>query len=401
MPSWRIPSRLLATSICGCFWNILLATIDILRLSLLISVPFLALSVNALQERKPSNTKFLREHDAYTTLAEGWEQIDDSPAINNAIKTCGNGGTIVLPADQIYSIHSPIDICPYSIFTLAGVKGVQIRSLTRKGIIDGNTIDYYCSRPGSGYLSGKGVAHTANGSSDSTIENIAFKNVMQRLFKVEGNSRNLSFSKPKLSLEQQLGLYSHNDVDTFGFEPGHVSNASIASVDMDFRSRPNHNGGRTGICAAFDFDTRDVSVRDVTCKGACGSVHVMVNTFAQPYLPEASISNIYVANLNFDGEYATGFVNGCANSMISNITRDGVKVVSGMPAVANSCYQRLHGMTAYCAYYSLSLRSTLKNIWRKGFKGKLTSVPDANFGYFNNMTVLDFHFEDWRNETVG
>ena len=54
----------------------------------------------------------LRTRDPCIPLAQGWESIDDSPTINEALKACGNGGTIILPADQIYSIRSPIDFLP-------------------------------------------------------------------------------------------------------------------------------------------------------------------------------------------------------------------------------------------------------------------------------------------------
>src|SRR5689334_11127190 len=47
-----------------------------------------------------------------SAFAQGWELIDDSPGINKAISDCGNGGIIILPADQIYSVRSPIDLRP-------------------------------------------------------------------------------------------------------------------------------------------------------------------------------------------------------------------------------------------------------------------------------------------------
>jgi hypothetical protein len=152
-----------------------------------------------------SSAKFLPKRDPCTPLAQGWEMIDDTPAINAAILACGNGGTIVLPADQIYSIRTPIDFTPCrycefqiegtllaargqwdywnrkdvaSIWKMDGVKGVRIRSVTGSGLVDGNAIDYYMGRFDSGMSATKAFADIKNGSSDVVIENLTLKNVM-------------------------------------------------------------------------------------------------------------------------------------------------------------------------------------------------------------------------------
>ncbi|KAF2662605.1 glycoside hydrolase family 28 protein [Lophiostoma macrostomum CBS 122681] len=38
--------------------------------------------------------------------------LDDSPAINSAFATCGKTGSVVLPANQTFTLHSPIDLSP-------------------------------------------------------------------------------------------------------------------------------------------------------------------------------------------------------------------------------------------------------------------------------------------------
>lgn len=152
----------------------------------------------------PGASKFLPKRDPCIPLAQGWEAIDDSLAINDALRACGNGGIIKLPSDQVYSIRTPIDFSPCkncdfqiegtliaargqwdywnsvdSIFTLAGVKGVRIRSVTGTGLVDGNAIDYYMGRWDSGYMSTKSFAHITNGSEDVVIQDLRLKNVMQ------------------------------------------------------------------------------------------------------------------------------------------------------------------------------------------------------------------------------
>lgn len=154
----------------------------------------------------PSNSaNFLSKRDPCKPLAQGWEMIDDTPAINAAILACGSGGTIVLPADQIYSIRTPIDFTPCrkcdfqiegiliaargqwdywnradvaSIWKMDGVKDVRIRSVTGSGLVDGNAIDYYTGRWDSGMSTTKAFADIKNGSSNVLIENLTLKNVM-------------------------------------------------------------------------------------------------------------------------------------------------------------------------------------------------------------------------------
>jgi len=148
-------------------------------------------------------SKFLPKRDPCVPLAQGYETIDDSPAINDALKACGNGGTIVLPADQIYSIRSPIDFSPCnncdfqiegrlivasgqwaywlsvdSTFSIPNVTGARIRSVTGSGVIDGNAVEYYTSRYDSGIGKTPAFAHVSKASSNITFENLTLKNVM-------------------------------------------------------------------------------------------------------------------------------------------------------------------------------------------------------------------------------
>jgi hypothetical protein len=163
-----------------------------------------ALSIQTTVAHAIGSTKFLPKRDPCVPLSQGYETIDDSPTINDALKACGDGGTIVLPADQIYSIHSTIDFSPCkncdfqlegrlivasgqwpywrevgSTFSIANVTGARIRSVTGKGVVDGNAIEYYTSRYDSGYSGWTPVfAHVNQASSNISFENLTFKNVM-------------------------------------------------------------------------------------------------------------------------------------------------------------------------------------------------------------------------------
>ena len=170
-----------------------------------IGLPFLAFAFLGDAVHSPGSAKFLPKRDPCTPLANGYEMIDDTPAINAALVACGNGGTIILPASETYSIRTPIDFTPCkncdfqiegtliaargqwdywndkntaSIWRMDGVKGVRIRSVTGSGVVDGNAIDYYIGRWDSGYASTKAFADIKNGSSNILIENLVMKNVM-------------------------------------------------------------------------------------------------------------------------------------------------------------------------------------------------------------------------------
>lgn len=98
--------------------------------------------------------------------------IDDVPAIQAAIVSCGNGGTIVIPAGLTYVIRSILSFagcigCDFQIegtlkcsddlsywegkkamFLMSGVLGAKVRSLTGTGVVDGNgqtAYDYFAT----------------------------------------------------------------------------------------------------------------------------------------------------------------------------------------------------------------------------------------------------------------
>ncbi|KAF2727055.1 pectin lyase-like protein [Polyplosphaeria fusca] len=357
----------------------------------------------------------LQVRDPCKPLAQGWEQVDDAPAINDALKACGKGGTIVIPADQTYSIRSPIDFSPCkqcdfqiegtllssrdqwnywyndvdSIMTFANVHGARVRSITGSGVIDGNAVDYYNSRWDSGLGRGKGFVHITNGSSDIRFENLRMKNVMQRFFLLDGQSVNMSFEGLALGVEGQWGLYPRNEQETFGFEMGDVREVTIKNIDMNFRSRPNH-GGTTGVCAAFDVGTHNVTMQDVTCNGAWGGALVMVDTIV-PNLKPLSLSNILVSNFTFNGTVATGFQDYISNATISNVIWDGLNLLKGVSAMVNLCYLRSHNWTGWYFYCQPAVNATLVNIWFKNLRGG-GDTPDI--GVYKNSSI-DVHVENW------
>ncbi|KAF3218881.1 hypothetical protein TWF191_008086 [Orbilia oligospora] len=104
---------------------------------------------------------------AVCTPASGASSGNDSPAITSAFTTCGNGGTIVIPEGVTYYLKDSINFtgCANCDFQIEGtlkangdtniwngkraflqvskVTGIKIRSLTGKGVIDGNGQNSY------------------------------------------------------------------------------------------------------------------------------------------------------------------------------------------------------------------------------------------------------------------
>ena len=97
-----------------------------------------------------------------TPKAGGSSIVDDTPAIQAAFTSCGNGGTIVIPQGTRYYLNTALSLagcanCDFQIegtlkFTdstsywngkkaminVQSINGAKIRSLTGKGVIDGS-----------------------------------------------------------------------------------------------------------------------------------------------------------------------------------------------------------------------------------------------------------------------
>lgn len=105
-----------------------------------------------------------------TPVAGGSSSIDDVPAITSAIASCSSG-TIVIPSGSTYYLNSVLDFagcngCDFQVegllkfssstsywggrtamINVNNIKGLKIRSLTGKGVIDGNGQDAYVQQP--------------------------------------------------------------------------------------------------------------------------------------------------------------------------------------------------------------------------------------------------------------
>ncbi|PSN65381.1 pectin lyase-like protein [Corynespora cassiicola Philippines] len=377
-----------------------------------------------------STTSTLPKREPCIVPANGFEAIDDSPAINSALQTCGDGGTIILPSSSTYSIHTPINFSPCkncdvqiegtllvapgnwkyweaqpSVLVLSGVTGARIRSLTGSGLIDGNAVDWYTNRWDSGFLTTRTLIDITDGSSAISIDNLAIRNPMQRFVRAQRHSRDLSFSRLRLTAEQQWGRYPRNEVDVAGIELGETTHVSIADSSIEFHARASH-AGTVGVCVPLDIGTHDVHVRNLTCKGAWSGVVVALNSMGT-IAPTAAqladtVSNVHVSGLVFEGDTATGFQSYGHNSTMRNITWDGVTVLAGAPANANLCFLKLHSCTPCPPQCWRSLAASVTDVWFKRFRGNVGETPGEGyiFGWPLQNMKPEYHFEDWKNTTA-
>jgi hypothetical protein len=76
-----------------------------MRTHLLLSIALLANALSASPHRPAKRA-------LCTVQSLNSSSLDDSPAINAAFATCGASGSIILPANQTFTLHSPIDLSP-------------------------------------------------------------------------------------------------------------------------------------------------------------------------------------------------------------------------------------------------------------------------------------------------
>jgi len=384
----------------------------------------------------------VHERATCTPLAQGYDVLDDTPLIDEAIVNCGNGGTIVLPAGQIYSIRSPFNFsschgCDVQIegtllmssdrtlwtgkdalFSLAGLKDITIRSVTGTGLIDGNSIAYY-ARPRwdtSNANNAPYLATITNGSSNIVFSGLKIKNVPMKFFQTNGNSSNLRFENLRLSVEQQEGnRVGIADWESTGFELGGVSNVSINNVDMRFTSI--NPAMRVGICVAMDHGTHGVSVTNVNCYNAREGAMIMLNQFTntpgiQGYrrgtAVGSGVSDVLIRNFTFEGEIAAGWKNQIVDDKISNVTWDGVQVVAGRAVTADECFlrcgcsdefvhactERANGRTTYMPEV-IGKWPQYSNVVFSNFKGNAGTPPADGWGCPPNATICSISFQNW------
>ncbi|KAF9880836.1 extracellular exo-polygalacturonase [Colletotrichum karsti] len=347
-------------------------------LSFILSCAAGAVAINASPSFHGRDTGVLAQRAFCTPTSAGSASKDDAPSIIDAIKKCGNGGTIVIPKGTTYMIGSVLDFtgCNNCDFQLEGtlkvlenfsywngkqtiinvkkITGAKIRSLTGSGVIDGNgqgswdkfAADKTYDRPTLLYITG---------SSNVQVSGITVKNPPSFGLSTAGDSTNVAFRDISLSA---VSSSSNLPKNTDGFDIGPASHVTVQNVTVV------NNDDCVALKAGADY----VEIRDITCSGSHG---LSIGSLGKTAGSTDFVKNVFVGNAIMKTStkaagikvYPGGSTHGIAT--VSNVTWDGV-------VVDNSDYafqvQTCYGETAeFCA--SNPPTSQITDIFVKNFSG--------------------------------
>ena len=225
------------------------------------------------------------------------------PAISNALLTCGDGGTIIIPAGETFMIRSPLNFgnckaCNFQIertlkvsddldfwedktacFLVTNVTGATFHSLTESGLIDGSGQAFWDYFANNTNYSRPKLMRFSN-ASDITFTKIKLKDAPFWFILVNDSSTNITFSDLVLSAVST----SHNrPKNTDGFDTGECSHVTISNIHVT-------NGDD---CVSFKNGSNYIIVNNITCIRSHGlSIGSLGSTPGRPHM----VKNVYVSN---------------------------------------------------------------------------------------------------------
>ncbi|KFY09212.1 hypothetical protein V491_08329 [Pseudogymnoascus sp. VKM F-3775] len=317
-----------------------------------------------------------------TPASLGDTSQDDTPAIKAAITSCGNGGTIVLPAGLTYSIRTMLDFtgctnCDFqfeallkvssdtdywatqdAVILMKNIQGVKFRSVTGTGVIDGNGQNAWDIFASDSSLKRATILNVIGGS-DLVASGFRIKNPPNVFINQKGGATNMNYASLTMDATSKSTNLPKN---TDGFDVGESTYTTITDVKIT-----NYDD-----CIAFKAGCNYVTVDGITCSGASHGLSVgsLGKTNAD------TVQNVYVTNAVMnDCTKAVGIklYNGGSShgsSTVSNVTYDGV-TVNGCDYASQ--IQTCYGATddADCAANPAS--ASLTGIYFKNFQGTTSS----------------------------
>jgi galacturan 1,4-alpha-galacturonidase len=217
----------------------------------------------------------LSKRDTCTPPSAEDRSIDDEPAISKALSTCGDGGTIVIPAGKTFMIRSPLDFsncsaCDFQIegtlkasddlaywegkatmFTVPNVAGATIRSLTGLEIIDGSGQAFWDYFAINNTYERPSLVHLTN-VSNVTFTNIRVNDAPKAFIYVKENSVNIKFSELVVSA---VSTSANKPSNTDGFDTADCSYITFNNIQVT-------NGDD---CIAFKGGSNYISIKNITC----------------------------------------------------------------------------------------------------------------------------------------
>lgn len=244
-------------------------------INLLLAAAWSAAAVSLTPQQGADST--IEKRATCTPATLGDTQLDDTPAIAAAIQSCGNGGTIVIPAGTTYSLRSALSFtgcvgCDFqlegtlkasddtsywatqtAVISLNSISGAKFRSLTGSGVIDGNGQDAYDQFAADSSLARATVFYISGGS-NIYVGGFRVKNPPNVFFAQKGGVSNVQYA----SLTMTAASKSTNaPKNTDGFDIGESTYTTINDVYVENQDD----------CVAFKSGSNYVTVERITCAG--------------------------------------------------------------------------------------------------------------------------------------
>lgn len=276
----------------------------------------LVASITVLDQTSP-----LTKQNVCTPSSARNSSVDDVPAISEALSACGNGGTIVIPAGETFTIRSPLDFrncsgCNFQIegtlkvsvdidywqhktvFLVTNVSGATFHSLTGLGLIDGSGQKYWDYFAQNKTYRRPFLMNFIN-ASNIIFTKLKLKDAPCFFLYIISSSTNIKFSNLVLSA---VSTSINEPINTDGIDTSESSYITIDNVHIT----------NNDDCVCFKNGSNYITVNNVTCVGSRG---ISVGSLGSP--PGLyTVKNIHVSNVK----------------MINNTQATRIKVFPGGPS---------------------------------------------------------------------
>ena len=278
------------------------------------SVLLQLLSGAALVTASPHSRLFERRSSSITRRATctptsaGSTSTDDVPAIAAAIKSCGSGGIIVIPAGKTYMLRSTLDFagcsnCDFQVegtlkasddtsywngksamISISGITGAKIRSLKGTGLIDGNGQNSWDKFASDSSYDRPTLVLMEKKSTNIAFSNLRIKNPPNVFFSNNGDSSYISYESLYLTA---VSSSSNLPKNADGFDVGPATYTTFKNITVQ----------NDDDCIAFKSGANYVIVDGIHCKGSHG---LSVGSLGSKAGSTDTVQNVYVTNANME-----------------------------------------------------------------------------------------------------
>ena len=341
-----------------------------------------------------------------TPSSAGDPSVDDVPAINAALATCGDGGTIIIPAGQTFMIRSPLNFrdcngCDFQIegtlkvsddlaywegrtgfFMVQNATKATFHSVTGTGLIDGSGQKYWDYFATNSTYRRPYLLYLGN-ASDVIFTKLNVINAPFWFFFITDGSTNVKFSELVITAKTTS---KNRPANTDGFDTGECSYVTITNTHVT-------NGDD---CVSFKSGSNYVTVDNITCVGSHGlSVGSLGGQAGKPSI----VSNIYASNAKMiDSSFALRikfYPGGPSHGtvLVSNVTYKDITVDNCEYAfLVDNCYE---STSEQCKQYPSAAK--LYDVYLINVTGKTSTTHDpvvAKIAGPPNGTC-DITFKQW------